>query len=209
MTHFQINCTSDQYRLHREERITIGTRIYNHFVDAIRKKLIDGANSTFRPIFNICNDSWNGSNVELHSNNVVNRQYFAIIRDYWVKNLNPFTTQQIDLTINGSWNFKLINVRFVNASIIIDGLRIENVSGSIKLIDDSNEILRLNYNMSYFLLIVNHTDRNIRVQVSAPSEHFIVSVTPNFPLSAQNTSYFIRKLQSTVASYIEQSIYSM
>lgn len=172
----------------------------------MRDRIKKTVNSVFRPLFDACENS-SSSVTESSSNNFDDSQrYIAFIRDYRINAMNQSSAQSVDVVVNGTWNFKLINAEYENEEPVVDGLRIENVTGIIKLWNGPKELVTFNYNADYFLLTINHAHSNIRVKIPECFKCFAV-------VNTSNTSFIpdiaeIRgTIERTVAPFIEQSIY--
>lgn len=161
----------------------------------------------FRPLFDTCQDSL--YRVAKPSSNYLNdpRRYSAYIHDHWVDSMSQFSTQSVDIIVSGMWNFKHINAKYLNGNVLIENLRMDSVTGSLKLWNRPNESVTLSYRASYFSLTIDHSYHDIKVKVPAYLECSNVTNMSNSssfsPTIAQTTEIF----ELAVASFIGQSIY--
>ena len=175
----------------------------------MRDRVANVTTKTLNPILNICKNSVSNTEstrANSHHSDYSKKQqlYYAFIHGHWPN----FTTESADIIIEGWWNFKFINIEFVNYTVIMNNVRIENIKGNIiKRITGSNDTTYLINDLSYFSLSIHEAEKKVKVTIPE-SLKYSITIAPNVTLSRQESNQMMTNLQLAIASYTEESIWS-
>ncbi|XP_065208654.1 uncharacterized protein LOC135837348 [Planococcus citri] len=193
----------------KRQRISIGENIYKSFFDEMKDQIISAAES-FRPPPDICTDPMKEYR-RPHPNYQQNRKkYYVKFSSDWMETMYPFTSRFVEIIIDGTWNFKSIDVGYnheVERPIFYD-LRMENVAGSIKQIGAPNASETVKLNFIVKSLNLHFTNRTVRAEVQESMQNSIIP-TPLYNLSLILTTVIMEKIQRSIASFIQQSFHDV